>query len=193
MGDPRSSRKSSRKAAATTEKAKYSSTNKQCNRNHEHQENQRTKKIQTRKKIKQIFCLFLYIFFICFCHFGFVVCVVFWDFGQLKTFVSRKKHFVSRKKFPYPKKNYCIPKKFFVSPKKVFCIPKKSFLYPQKSFLHPKKHFVSPKKWAPLPTYGFLHKQISSMSCPKLLPFALHEELVEPRPFRCTQCWCPTN
>ena len=53
-------------------------------------------------KKRKMFCFLLFFFFLCFfiIHFKiFVIFVMFWDFGQPKTLVSRKKHFVSRKNF----------------------------------------------------------------------------------------------
>ena len=66
---------------------------------------------------------------------------MFWDFGQPKTFVSRKKDFVSRKK------HFCITQKVFVSHPKNFVSQNKHHfrgtLYSKKSILY------LPKKWHP--------------------------------------------
>ena len=86
---------------------------------------------------------------------------MFLDFGQPKTFVSRKnifypkKVFVSRKKFLYPQNSFCIQEKVLCIPKKVLCIPKKFFASPKKkepfsrNAVSQKKHSVPKKKVAP--------------------------------------------
>ena len=126
VGDPRSSR---------TEKAKYSSTNKQCtknNRNHEHQENQRTKKNQTRKKSNKSFAFSNSSFFDLFLSFW--VCGL---YGVLR-FWSTKNFYFPKKSTLHPEKSFRITKKNFVSPKKFFISPKKFFCIPT-NILHPKK------------------------------------------------------
>ena len=67
------------------------------------------KKFPKRKKNLLLSLILFMLFFEknCFALFLFLICVMFWDVGQLKkNVVSRKKHFVSRKKFVYPQKKF---------------------------------------------------------------------------------------
>ena len=110
---------------------------------------------------------------------------MFWDFGQPKTFVSRKKDFVSGKKaffyleknFLYPKEKFStFPKKFSASPKICLC-PKnehhRGTLYPQKSI------FCTPKKSGTRQHVGWSFALVIDASSARASRFA-HGFLREP-------------
>ena len=131
------------------------------------QQNQKKKNAQRKKiKLKKSEKSFLKKIF-------FEIFVMFLDFGQQKTFVSRKTlcithkvlcipkkvFFVSPQKASVSPKSFLCPKKSFCIPKKVFCITKKSFEYPPKNFVSQNKHHLRgtlyPKK------KHFVHKKVA--------------------------------